>query len=273
MLTVLREASGIRVSTQLLLCDCTNLKALIWGRVCLIYNPANSFRLRLGRTTTKQRKNRQINIDGSQRTGNGWRGFVFMTGLRQLSIPTTLHGSAPWQTQPLRWFTIMWIQTRTYGWCRERESPRRSLVASKRTTHKGSSALSVIYCLCTLCSIINVHCVAKFMCCLCPPPPSSLTTHPALSYRIKAQERLEYREHWVTSWKTAMIMWCQRIKLDPVILQLYSWYCRKWLSLQSRSRGECLIMQEADCCRPHEGMFYLNVVLLNDMRKKKNQRL
>lgn len=55
-------------------------------------------------------------------------------------------------------------------------------------------------------------------------------------------------------------------------MQLHSWYCRKSLLLQSKSRRERLIMQEADCCHPHEGIFYLNVVLLNDMRKKKNQR-
>lgn len=85
----MREVYGIHVCTQLFVCDCTNHKALILDRVCLIYNLANSFRLRLGRTTTKQQKNRQINIDGSQRTSKGWRGFVFMTGLRQLSIPTS----------------------------------------------------------------------------------------------------------------------------------------------------------------------------------------
>lgn len=61
-------------------------------------------------------------------------------------------------------------------------------------------------------------------------------------------------------------MWtCQ---VGHVILQLHSWYCRKSLLLQSKSRRERLIMQEADCCHPHKGIFYLNVVLLNDMRKK-----
>lgn len=88
-------------------------------------------------------------------------------------------------------------------WMMQRKSPGCSLVASKHTTQKGLSALSIIYCLCTLWSIINVHCVAKFMCCLCPPHHHPPHTHP---YYIKAQGRLELREHWVTSWKTAMIM-------------------------------------------------------------------
>lgn len=39
------------------------------------------------------------------------------------------------------------VNTEQDIWMMQRESPGRSLVASKHTAHKGSSALSIIYCL------------------------------------------------------------------------------------------------------------------------------
>lgn len=103
---------------------------------------------------------------------------------------------------------IMWVRPWTYGWCRNRE-PRALISIPQTITRKGFFfffLLSASAPVCTLCSIINVHNVAKFMRWVFLQREQYARAHEKKKKKSLSGETSALRELWVMSWKTALIM-------------------------------------------------------------------